>query len=52
MVDAARCSCNRASYPGDGVTVGGAAFAGATKNPPLRDSTAAAARLAQYRFMS
>jgi hypothetical protein len=24
--DAARCSCNRASYPGDGVTVGGAAW--------------------------
>ena len=25
---AARCSCNRASYPGDGVTVGGAARIG------------------------
>ena len=25
----ALCSCNLASYPGDGVTVGGAALAGA-----------------------
>jgi hypothetical protein len=25
---AARSSCNRASYPGDGITVGGAALAG------------------------
>jgi len=29
----ARCSCNRASYPGDGVAVGGAALAGTAQLP-------------------
>jgi len=45
MVDAALCSCSRASYPGDGVTVGGAALAGATKAQPPRAISAATARL-------
>jgi len=32
-VRAARCSCNLASYPGEGVTVGGTACAGETQPP-------------------
>src|SRR5476649_2954810 len=39
-VAAARCSCNRASYPGDGVTVGGAARAGNIEAQPARATTA------------
>ena len=32
---AERCSCNLASYPGDGVTVGGAAWAGPNQMPDI-----------------
>jgi hypothetical protein len=49
---AALCSCNLASYPGDGVTVGGAALAGAVNAPPQRTTTAAMAQLAQNRIIS
>jgi hypothetical protein len=49
---AALCSCNLASYPGDGVTVGGAALAGITEAQPPRATAAATAQLAQHRFMS
>jgi len=40
-VDAARCSCSRASYPGDGVTVGGTALAGPIENALASTATAA-----------
>ena len=43
---AALCSCNLASYPGDGVTVGGAALAGITEAQPPRANAAATAQLA------
>jgi len=43
---AALCSCNLASYPGEGVTVGGAALAGITKAQPPRANAAAMAQLA------
>jgi len=43
---AALCSCNLASYPGDGVTVGGAALAGITAAQPPRATAAATAQLA------
>ena len=43
---AALCSCNLASYPGDGVTVGGAALAGITEAQPPSATTAATAQLA------
>jgi hypothetical protein len=46
IVEAALCSCNLASYPGDGVTVGGAAFAGASEAQPPRAITAATAKAA------
>jgi hypothetical protein len=46
-VGATRLSCSRASYPGDGVTVGGAAC---TIDAPVA-SAAAATRAAQIRFM-
>jgi hypothetical protein len=52
MVDAALCSCSLASYPGDGVTVGGAALAGAIEAQPPRATAAAMAKLAQDRFIS
>jgi hypothetical protein len=47
----ARSSCNLASYPGDGVAVGGAAIAGAmqAQTPSVVPITAKAA---QNRFMS
>jgi hypothetical protein len=44
------CSCSRVSYPGDGVTVGGAALAGTISIEPPRRKTANRAKLA--RFMS
>ena len=43
---AALCSCNLASYPGDGVTVGGAALAGITEAQPPSATAAATAQLA------
>jgi hypothetical protein len=46
---AARSSCNRASYPGDGVTVGGAAFA--FNGTAMVASDAAIARPQQNRFI-
>jgi hypothetical protein len=46
IVGAALRSCNLASYPGDGVTVGGAAFAGASEAQPPRAMTAAMAKAA------
>src|SRR5260370_38625280 len=52
MVDAALCSCSRASYPGDGVTVGGAPLAGASEAQPPRATATAIARLVQNRFIS
>src|ERR1700694_2745030 len=52
MRDAALCSCSRASYPGDGVTVGGAALAGARQAEPHSASSAAVARLGENRFIS
>jgi hypothetical protein len=45
-----RC-CSLASYPGVGVTVGGAARAGAIEAPPPSAKAAAIARLAEDRFM-
>jgi hypothetical protein len=50
--EASRCFCNRASYPGVGVTVGGAAFTGASKTRPPKASTATTAKLKSYRFIS
>ena len=52
IVCAALCSCNLASYPGDGVTVGGAALAGAIDIQLPRAATAAITQLAQNRFIS
>jgi hypothetical protein len=53
MVGAARCSRSRASYPGDGVTVGGTARAGAIKAAEPPDSATAATTTAkQNRFIS
>jgi hypothetical protein len=46
MTGAALCSCNLASYPGDGVTVGGAALAGAVEAQPASATPAVTARLA------
>jgi hypothetical protein len=51
IVRAARCSCSLASYPGDGVTVGGAALAGAIDVQLPSAATAAMAQLAQNRFI-
>jgi hypothetical protein len=46
---AARSSCNRASYPGDGVTVGGAARIG---DVIISDVNVTAAAIAQTRFIA
>jgi len=43
---AARCSCNLASYPSDGVTVGGAALAGLVDAEPQNATAAATASFA------
>jgi hypothetical protein len=51
-VRAARLACSRASYPGEGVAVGGTAMAGAADARPPSTTSAAMAEFAQNRFIS